>query len=113
LTAILFWAEAQREETARFVAFRSHRGYEAEFCTPARGNEKGGVEGEGGFFRRNHLTPVPAARDYAHLNELLQEASSEDERRVVGERTVSVGAAMVLEREHLLPLAKEGSIWRR
>jgi transposase len=62
---------SQREETARFVAFRSHwgldghrepkqllpvlvsiRGYQAEFCNPARGNEKGGVEGEGGFFRR-------------------------------------------------------------
>lgn len=99
---------SQREETARFVAFRSHWGYAAEFCNPARGNEKGGVEGEGGFFRRNHLTPVPAARDYAHLNELLRGASVEDERRVIGERTVSVGAAMALEREHLLPLAKEG-----
>jgi len=99
---------SQREETARFVAFRSHWGYEAEFCTPARGNEKGGVEGEGGFFRRNHLTPVPTARDYEHLNELLREASAEDERRVVGERTISVGAGMALEREYLLPLAKEG-----
>ena len=42
---------SQREETARFIAFRSHWGYAAEFCNPARGNEKGGVEGEGGFFR--------------------------------------------------------------
>src|SRR6266850_1122178 len=49
-----------------------------------RCNEKGGVEGEGGFFRRNHLTPVPEARDYAHLNELLREASQQDESRVVG-----------------------------
>jgi transposase len=99
---------SQREETARFVAFRSHWSYEAEFCNPARGNEKGGVEGEGGFFRRNHLTPVPVARDYEHLNELLRDASCEDEQRVVGERSVSVGAAMALEREHLLPLAKDG-----
>jgi transposase len=99
---------SQREETARFVAFRSHWSYAAEFCNPARGNEKGGVEGEGGFFRRNHLTPVPVARDYEHLNELLREASGEDEQRVVGERSVSVGAAMAREREHLLPLAKEG-----
>src|SRR5580704_18976875 len=99
---------SQREETARFIAFRSHWGYAAEFCNPAHGNEKGGVEGEGGFFRRNHLTPVPVARDYAHLNEVLRAASAEDERRVVGERTVNVGAAMALEREHLLPLAKEG-----
>jgi transposase len=99
---------SQREETARFIAFRSHWRYEAEFCNPARGNEKGGVEGEGGFFRRNHLTPVPAARDYAHLNELLLEASKQDESRIVGGRAVTVGAAMALEREHLLPLAKEG-----
>jgi transposase len=99
---------SQREETARFVAFRSHWSYAAEFCNLARGNEKGGVEGEGGFFRRNHLTPVPVARDYEHLNELLRDASGEDEQRVVGERSVSVGTAMALEREHLLPLAKDG-----
>lgn len=99
---------SQREETARFIAFRSHWGYEAEFCNPGRGNEKGGVEGEGGFFRRNHLVPVPVARDYAHLNELLREGSKKDEHRMVGERSLSVGAAMAMEREHLLPLAKEG-----
>lgn len=99
---------SQREETARFIAFRSHWGYEAEFCNRARGNEKGGVEGEGGFFRRNHLVPVPVARDYAHLNELLRQASQQDEHRMVGERLLSVGAAMATEREHLLPLVKEG-----
>jgi len=99
---------SQREETARFIAFRSHWGYEAEFCNRARGNEKGGVEGEGGFFRRNHLVPVPVARDFEHLNELLREASQQDENRVVGERSLNVGAAMALEREHLLPLAEEG-----
>ena len=43
-----------------------------------------------------------------HLNELLREASQQDENRVVGERSLSVGAAMALEREQLLPLAKEG-----
>jgi len=99
---------SQREETARFVAFRSHWGYEAEFCNRARGNEKGGVEGEGGFFRRNHLVPVPVARDYEQLNELLLQSSKMDEHRVVGERSLNVGAAMAREREHLLPLAKEG-----
>jgi hypothetical protein len=99
---------SQREETARFIAFRSHWGYQAEFCNPARGNEKGGVEGEGGFFRRNHLTPVPEARDYEHLNELLREASQRDENRVVGERSLSVGAAMALAR--IVIAAGEGGI---
>ena len=49
----------RREETARFVAFRSHWSFEASFCTPGEGHEKGGVEGEVGTFRRNHLVPVP------------------------------------------------------
>jgi amidase len=41
----------QREETDRLIAFRSHWGFQTEFCNPARGNEKGGVEGEVGHFR--------------------------------------------------------------
>ena len=52
----------QRELTARFIAFRSHWQYQAEFCTPGEGHEKGGVEGEVGYFRRNHWVPVPVAR---------------------------------------------------
>src|SRR5260370_41054182 len=99
---------SEREEKARFIAFRSHWGYQAEFWNPARGNEKGGVEGEGGFFRRNHLTPVPEARDFAHLNEVLREASQQAENRVGGARSLSVGAAMAWEREQLLPLGNEG-----
>ena len=51
----------ERELTARFIAFRSHWHYDGEFCTPGEGHEKGGVEGEVGYFRRNHWVPVPAA----------------------------------------------------
>ncbi len=65
----------QREENERFIAFRSHWGFQSEFCNPARGNEKGGVEGEDGYFRRNHLVPLPEARDLEHLNELLLAAA--------------------------------------
>jgi transposase len=43
---------ARREETARFVAFRSHWRFAAAFCTPAAAQEKGGVENEVGRFRR-------------------------------------------------------------
>ena len=35
----------QREETERVIAFRSHWGFKSEYCNPASGNEKGGVEG--------------------------------------------------------------------
>jgi len=98
----------QREETERFIAFRSHWGFESEFCTVGRGNEKGGVEGEGGYFRRNHLVPVPKAGNLEELNRRIVEASHEDERRVISGKDKSVGQAMYLERQHLLPLAREG-----
>jgi transposase len=91
----------RREETARFVAFRSHWRFEAEFCTPAEPHEKGGIEGEAGYFRRNHWVPVPQTADIAEVNRQLLAACKQDESRLVG-------AGMLIEREQLLPLAEEG-----
>jgi hypothetical protein len=91
----------------RFMAFRSHWGFQSEFCTPGEGHEKGGVEGEGGYFRRNHMVPVPAVASWEALNLFLREASN-DEQRLIGERAQTVGAGMNLEREHLRALAEEG-----
>jgi len=82
----------QREETARFIAFRSHWGFQAEFCTPGEGHEKGGVEGEGGQFRRNYLVPVPSVQNLEELNLLLAAGSKEDESRVIEGRAQPVGA---------------------
>ena len=50
-----------RIESDRFVALRSHYGFDSFFCVPgeAGAHEKGGVEGEIGWFRRRHLLPVP------------------------------------------------------
>ena len=98
----------RREETKRFIAFRSHWGFASEFCTPGEGHEKGGVEGEGGYFRRNHLVPVPQVASWEDLNALLLEASKKDEQRGIGERRQTVGTGMCIEREHLRPLAEEG-----
>lgn len=97
----------QREETARFVAFRSHWRFQSEFCTPGEGHEKGGVENEVGTFRRNHWVPVPQAADLAMLNRQLLAACREDEKRILNGRTQSVGAAMVVERAQLQPLVGE------
>jgi transposase len=98
----------QREETERLIAFRSHWGFQTEFCNPARGNEKGGVEGEVGYFRRNHMVPVPRVKDLAELNDLLLRGCHEDEQRRIAGKSMLVGEAIEIEREHLLPLAAEG-----
>jgi hypothetical protein len=97
----------ERELTARFIAFRSHWRYEADFCTPNQGHEKGGVEGEVGYFRRNHWVPVPAASSLAEFNDKLLEDCRRDEKRVISGRTESIGTASMAEKEHLLPLPVE------
>jgi transposase len=97
----------RREETVRFVGFRSHWRFEARFCTPGAGHEKGGVEGENGYFRRNHWVPVPTAPDLDGLNELLLAACRADERRLIDGRDRRVGEALAIERDHLLPAAAE------
>ena len=98
----------RREETVRFMAFRSHWRFAAEFCTPGEGHEKGGIEGEGGYFRRNHLVPVPRVSDLDALNTMLMTACRADEARILDGRTDTIGAAMALERGHLLSCAAEG-----
>lgn len=98
----------QREEATRFIAFRSHYQFEASFCTPAKGNEKGGVEGEVGYFRRNHLVPVPRVSSFEELNERLLAACHADHARRITGRSKSVGELLVEERPHLLALPAEG-----
>lgn len=98
----------QREETDRQIAFRSHWGFETQFCNPARGNEKGGVKGEVGYFRRNHLVPVPKVKDLGELNAYLRACCQQDEQRRIHGKPHTVGEAMGIECEHLLPLVSEG-----
>jgi transposase len=98
----------QREETERLIAFRSHWGFQSEFCNPARGNEKGGVEGEFGYFRRNHLVPVPRVESLDELNQILLDGCRGEEPRRIAGKPHTVGEAMRIEREHLLPLPTEG-----
>jgi transposase len=95
---------SRREETERFIAFRSHWQYQSSFCTPGKGQEKGGVEGEVGRFRRNHLVPIPTVADWTDLNALLEAACRRDQSRHIDGHTDTVGVAMRLEQPHLLPL---------
>jgi hypothetical protein len=75
-----------RVEQDRFTGFRSHYTFEARFCNPAKGREKGGVEGLVGFSRRNFLVPVPEVRDLDELNDLLLGRCIEDGRKRIGGR---------------------------
>ena len=98
-----------RVESERWVAFRSHYGFDAFYCTPGvdGAHEKGGVEGEGGRFRRNHCVPMPVVDSIAELNERLAAADVKDAYRRISNRAQTVGHDAAFERSLLRPLPGE------
>jgi transposase len=96
----------RRIETDRFIALRSHYLFESIFTTPGieGAHEKGGVEGEVGRFRRNHLVPVPSVGSIAQLNRLLADATEQDLGRRIAGRLVTVGEQLAEERPMLRAL---------
>jgi transposase len=98
-----------RVESDRWVAFKSHYGFDSFYCRPGHegSHEKGGVEGEGGRFRRNHCVPMPAVDSIEELNALLVAGDDADDARRIGNRTSSVGTDWAFEKTLLRPLPTE------
>lgn len=98
----------QRQETERIISFRSHWGFQSEYCNPASGHEKGGVEGEAGWFRRNCLVPVPESGDLGACNVWMLAKCHQSQSRAIIGHTGTVAENREYERAFLLPLAEEG-----
>ncbi len=105
----------RRLENTKFIALRSHYGFDSFFCLPGveGAHEKGGVEGEIGRFRRRHLVPVPKVASLDELNRLVAEADISDDVRVISGRPLidgrrlCVGDHFALEQPHLGALIEE------
>lgn len=99
-----------RVENSRWILFRSHFGFDAFYCQPGieGAHEKGGVEGEVGWFRRNHLVPVPVVDSLDELNEKIRAWDLTDERRRIRSRIRTIGDDFTGERNLLAPLPVEG-----
>ena len=61
----------KREEQEAFCALKAHYVFQAEFCNPGEGHEKGQVENLLGYSRRNFLVPAPQCASIEELNQLL------------------------------------------
>ena len=98
-----------RVENERWLAFRSHYGLDAFYCLPGKAgaHEKGGVEHEGGWFRRNHLVPVPEVGTLAELNEQIAQWELQDLDRRIGSRLRTIGEFFAIEAPLLAPLPAE------
>ncbi|MFE0458767.1 IS21 family transposase [Kitasatospora sp. NPDC058965] len=99
----------QRIEAERWTAFRSHYGLDVLYCQPGiRGaHEKGGVEGQIGWFRRNHLVPVPEVATLAELNAMIDKWDVEDDARRIRSRPRTIGEYFAAEQPLLAPLPGE------
>jgi transposase len=74
---------AERQLALRFEALASHYLFEASFCRPATGHDKGGVEARGRGIRLQELVPLPVGESLDEISQGLVErlaARVDDER---------------------------------
>ena len=108
VTKVLF-GNRDRIENERWVLFRSFFSFDAFYCLPGveGAHEKGGVEGEGGRFRRNHLVPVPTVASLAELNAKLAAIDEADDQRRINRRLQTIGEDFAFEAPLLRELPDE------
>lgn len=91
------------KETELFKRFRLHHGFEARFCNPNSGHEKGNVENKVGFTRRNWFVPVPRVDDVVLFNQVLL-AGAGDPEAVHYDKGVPVAELFLADQAAAAPL---------
>lgn len=94
-----FGAHARKQ--AGYTALSAHYGFEAVFCNPASGNEKGLVEGLVGYIRRNVCVPVPRVDSMEELNAALEKKCKSYLSHHVRGKDASVGELFAQDRRML------------
>jgi transposase len=80
----------RRKVNAEFAAFTGSLALDMQFAAPAKGHEKGGVEGTHGYIEDNFFRPLRSAASLEALNEDLLTFSRDDrERRSVDGQTIA------------------------
>ena len=109
VTAVVFGQGRQRVENDRWVLFRSLYGFDPFYCQPGvdGAHEKGGVEGEVGWFRRNRLSPMPVIESLDELNDRIRIWEVHDDARRINDRIHTIGQDFAAEQPFLAPLPAE------
>ena len=96
---------AERVLTDGFTRFMLHYRFQAEFCNPASGNEKGNVENKVGYSRRNAFVPIPTITSFEEFNEQhLWPWCEKDAERRHYKRKVTIQELWLEEKSELLKL---------
>jgi transposase len=94
----------ERQRTRSFSELQSYYLFADKFGRPAKGNDKGKVEGLVGYARRNFMVPIPRVSSWQELNaHLEQQCRKRRERRLRG-HSETIGERFERDRGALLPL---------
>lgn len=96
--------DGTRKRTKSFGELQSHYLFEDRFGRPAKGNDKGKVEGLVGYARRNFMVPLPRVRSIDEFNVRLLAACEKRQVAVLRGKKDSIGERMKRDRLEFLPL---------
>src|ERR1039457_935665 len=94
----------ERQKTRAFSELQSHYLFAAKFGSPAKGNDKGKVEGLVGYARRNFMVPIPRVSSWEELNTRLEAESQKRRLRRLRGHTEAIGERFKRDHAAMLPL---------
>src|SRR5271168_2442493 len=94
----------ERQRTRAFSELQSHYLFADKFGRPAKGNDKGKVEGLVGYARRNFMVPIPRMSSWEELNAHLEEQCWQRRERRLRGHTETIGERFERDRAAMLPL---------
>ncbi len=94
----------QRQRTRAFSELQSYYLFADKFGRPAKGNDKGKVEGLVGYARRNFMVPIPRVSSWGALNAHLQEQCRKRRERRLRGHSETIGERFERDRAAMLPL---------
>ena len=99
--------EGERILTENFSRFKCHYGFNAVFCNPASGNEKGNVENKCGYTRRNFCVPIPVFDGQEALEQELDTRAHDDMDRLHYDKSESISSLWEEEKRDLKKLPQQ------
>jgi transposase len=94
----------ERQKTRAFSELQSYYLFADKFGRPAKGNDKGKVEGLVGYARRNFMVPIPRVSSWEELNTHLEAESQKRRLRRLRGHTESIGERFKRDQAAMLPL---------
>jgi transposase len=94
----------ERQKTRAFSELQSYYLFADKFGRPAKGNDKGKVEGLVGYARRNFMVPIPRVSSWDELNAHLEAECSKRRERRLRRHTETIGERFERDRAAMLPL---------